>query len=200
MACEFVREAEADMTFDARLDLSAFLSTVALPSQDAHFFPEERPYLVLRVLTIIPNWAFNRVVEWCWPSDETVFQCARINHAYVFGFPGDLSNRLGWELKQLVRRDHVMTLSHTNDYSLGYVLTREEYDMGGALSLGGSERIQCYFGKRASAYCTKVAWTLANGVKEEGASDVLRFEVDDRPGYVPGVGDVSDAADVQGEN
>ncbi len=34
----------------------------------------------------------------------------------------------------------VLILGYANDYSMGYVLTREEYDMGGILGLGGSER------------------------------------------------------------
>jgi hypothetical protein len=49
-------------------------------------------------------------------------------------------------------------------------------------SLGWTERVQDYFGKRAGPFCIKVAAMLADRVKEPGADDPLRFGVDDRLG------------------
>jgi hypothetical protein len=118
--------------------------------------------------------------------DETVFQAVRVNHAYLLMFPCDLSNRIGWELKRLVRRDHVLIVGHANDYSLGYVLSREEYDMGGMHSLGWTERIQDYFGKRAGPYCIEVARELSNMVREKHADDVLEYPFGEHPGTIPG--------------
>jgi hypothetical protein len=79
----------------------------------------------------------------------------------------------------------VVVLSHVDDYAMGYVLTREEYDMGGIGSLAGSERGQCWFGKRAGPFCVKVAHHLVNAVREEGAEDVFRYPVGDAPSRMP---------------
>lgn len=184
MLLAFVTQAEADMKFDASFEASFASVTVALPGADAHFFPEERPYMAVRILTIIPNWIFNRFVDWYALPETTVFQALRINHTYVLAFPCDLSNRLGWEIKRHIRRDHVLVLAPSNDYSMGYVLAREEYDMGGIASLGGSERGQCFFGKRAGPYCVKVAAVLAAMVKEQGTGDVLRYRFGEGPAKV----------------
>jgi hypothetical protein len=187
MLYEFVAQAEAGMKFEDTIDLSSALVKVALPAPDAHFFPEQRPWLLARILSIIPDWCLSRVANWVMLPRETVFQATRVNHAYLFMFPCDLSNRLGWELKRYVRRDHVFILGHSNDYSLGYVLAREEYDMGGmwpGLTFG--ERVQDYFGKRAGPFCIKVSWMLANMVREKGADDVFDYPAGDHPGTIPG--------------
>ncbi len=186
MLLAFVREAEAAMSFEDKLDLSGALVTVALPGPDAHFFPEERPFAAARVLTIIPNWIMNRAVDWIGLPEATCFQAVRINHAYLLTFPGDVSSRLGWDVKRHLRRDHVLLLGLANDYSLGYVLSREEYDMGGISSLAGSERVQCFYGKRAGPFCVRLAGELSNMVREEGASDVLLYRLDGGPGKIPG--------------
>lgn len=180
----YVAEAEKSMVFEDRIDLSAVTIVASLPPADAHFFPEERPYLAVRVLTIIPNGLMNCALDLAGLPRRTTFQAVRINHAYFFTFPCDLSNRLGWEMKQLVRRDHVFILGQANEYSMGYVLSREEYDMGGVLS-GGSERGQDFFGKRAGPYCIKVVNLLAQRIKEPGASDPLFFGVGDHPSRMP---------------
>ena len=184
MLLHYVTQAEANIRYVSQLDLSAALIRVALPGPDAHFFPEERPYMVVRVLTLIPNWLFNRLADWWALPDETVFQAVRINNAYLLTFPCDLSNRLGWEIKRHIRRDHVFILGHSNDYAMGYVLTREEYDMGG-IRKGGSERGQCYFGKRAGPFCVKVAHELASRVREADADDVFRYRTGGQPGRLP---------------
>ena len=185
MLAYYVAEAEKGMAFEDKLDAAAATLVAALPGTDAHFFPEERPWLAVRVLTIIPNWLMNRALAWMMVPERTAFQAVRINHAYFFAFPCDLSNRLGWDIKQLVRRDHVFILGQANDYSMGYVLAREEYDMGGAWGLAASERGQDYFGKRAGPFCIKVVALLADRVKEPGASDPLFFGVGDEPNRLP---------------
>ena len=185
MLAHFVAEAEKSMAFDDRVDLSAATLVTALPGADVHFFPEERPYLGVRVLTIIPNWVANRAADLTYLPDRTTFQAIRINHAYFFTFPCDLGNRLGWDLKRLVRRDPVFILGQSNDYAMGYVLAREEYDMGGIASLGGSERAQDYFGKRAGPFCVKVVRLLADRVREPGAADPFSYGVGDGPRRMP---------------
>ena len=186
MLLAFVREAEGRMSFEDTLDLSSALATVRLPGPDAHFFPEERPYAAVRVLTIIPNWIMNRLVDWIGLPEAAPFQAVRLNHAYLLTLPGDVSSRLGWDIKRHVRREHVLVLGLANDYSLGYVLSREEYDMGGVSSLAGSERVQCFYGKRAGPFCVRVAGMLANMVREEGADDVLLYRPGGGPGKIPG--------------
>ena len=185
MLLGFVREAEAAMSFDDRIDLSAALVHVRLPGPDVHLFPEEKPWLGLRILTLIPNRLFNWVWDWIELPDETVFQAVRINHAYLLTFPCDLSNPLGWEIKQHVRRGHVLVLGQSNDYSMGYVMSREAYDLGGIGGRGGPARVQNFYGKRAGPFCVKTAGMLANMVREADADDVLQYDVGDGPGRIP---------------
>ncbi len=181
----YVTQAEHGLALDGRIDLAWTSVRAKLPGADVHFFPEERPWLAARVLTIIPNWLFNRVADWFFVPGDTTFQAMRINHAYAFTFPCDFSNAQAAQLKQLVRRDSVMPLALSNDYSMGYVLTREEYDMGGVHSLGFTERIQDYFGKRAGPFCMLVAHQLAQDIKEPGADDPFFFRFGDHPGLMP---------------
>ena len=177
-----VAKGEKAMTFDDRLDLVWESLTVKLPGADAHLFPEERPYLALRVLTIIPNWLVNRLADWLFVSDRAIFQAMRVNHTYFFTFPADFSNTLGRELKDHVRRDHVFVLALANDYALGYVLSRQEYDMGGMHGHGLAERVQNYFGKRTGPFCIKIAHMLANRVKEPKSADPFFYGADEIPG------------------
>ena len=182
----FVREAERRMRFDDRLDLAAAFVTVALPTPDVHFFPEERPYAAVRVLARIPGWLMDFAVDAIGLPERASFQAVRLGHAYLLTFPGDLSNRLGWDVRRHLRRDHVMVLGVSNDYALGYTLTREEYDMGGVASLGGSERVQCFYGKRAGPFCVAAAHLLANMVREKDADDVMLYRLGDGPARIPG--------------
>ena len=185
MLMKFVAEAEGKIKFDRRLNLSSVTMRVALPGADSHFFPEEGIYQAVRILTIIPNKLFNWVADWVFIADETVFQAVRLNRTYLVMLPCDPSTTLGLKIKRHIRRDHVLVLGYANDYSMGYVLTREEYDMGGVFGLGGSERGQCVFGKRAAPMCMKIVWDLANSIREADSSDVFIYVPGDMPQKKP---------------
>ena len=76
-------------------------------------------------------------------------------------------------------------LGYANDYSMGYVLTREDYDMAGLMGLGGSERGQCVFGKQAGPMCMKIVWDLVNSIREADSSDVFIYAPGDMPQKKP---------------
>jgi hypothetical protein len=182
-----VARAEAGMTFEDTVDLSSVCAEVSLPEADLHFFPEERPWVGVRFLTIIPSRVVNWIADYAILPEETTFQALRVNHAYLCAFPCDLGDRVGEQLRRYIQRDHVWVAGLANDYSMGYVLSREEYDMGGVTSLGGTERVQDFYGKLAGPFCIKTAIHLARMIQEPDADDILHYRPGESDRNIPGI-------------
>ncbi|KPJ63013.1 MAG: hypothetical protein AMS15_02070 [Planctomycetes bacterium DG_23] len=127
-------------------------ATIELPAADIHFLPEERPFTGLRFYGAIPAKIFSLLADYFVLPDETELQMVKIDDIIFLATPADLSNAVGRELKETLS-GFVLPLSHCNDYALGYVPSRAEYDMGGVFSGSAAyERFMDFYGKRTAPF------------------------------------------------
>jgi len=127
-------------------------ATVLLPPAEIHFLPEERPFTGLRFYGAIPAKIFSLLADYFFLADKCELQIIKIDDIVFLATPGDLSNSTGRELKETLG-GFVLPLSHCNDYALGYVPSRAEYDMGGVFHGSAAyERLMDFYGKRTAPF------------------------------------------------
>jgi hypothetical protein len=131
---------------------AALSATIELPPADIHFLPEERPFTGLRFYGAIPAKIFSLLADCFFLPDETELQIVKIGDVIFLATPGDLSNAAGRELKETLG-GFVLPLAQCNDYALGYVPSRAEYDMGGVFHGSAAyERFMDFYGKRTAPF------------------------------------------------